>query len=55
MIRTLELEAIIEHAQKEAFNEALDWAAEHVKAYNTVPRVYSDAVVDKESILKGRI
>ena len=38
--------------QNEAYNQAIRDAAENAKAYNTVPRVYSDACVSKESILK---
>jgi hypothetical protein len=43
---------LIELAQKEAYNQALEDAAKSAVAYDTVPRVYSSCVVDKQSILK---
>jgi hypothetical protein len=43
---------LIEQAQKEAYNQALEDAAKSAVAYDTVPRVYSSCVVDKQSILK---
>ena len=43
---------IISDIQTEAYNQAIRDAAENAEAYNTVPRVYSDACVSKESILK---
>ena len=43
---------IIEQAQKDAYNQALEDAAKSAVAYDTVPRVYSSCVVDKQSILK---
>lgn len=43
---------LIAQAQKEAYNQALEDAAKSAVAYDTVPRVYSSCVVDKQSILK---
>ena len=43
---------LIEQAQKEAYNQAIDDAVKSAVAYDTVPRVYSSCVVDKQSILK---
>lgn len=45
-------EDIVKKVQKEAYNQALDDAAKSAVAYDTVPRVYSSCVVDKQSILK---
>ena len=45
---------LIEQAQKEAYNQAIDDAAKSAVAYDTEPRprFYSSCVVDEESILK---
>jgi hypothetical protein len=52
----IEIEDFIEEIQKEAWNEALEAAAENATAYDTVPRAYNGTcVVNKESILKLKI
>ena len=43
---------IIKQAQIEAWNEAIDAAAESATAWSSIPRGYNDATVDKQSILK---
>jgi len=53
-IPTRELSAIIKEAQKEAWNEALDWAASKVYpvSNNGIDEVHAERI--KESILKGK-
>lgn len=46
------LQNIIAEIQREAYNQALEDAAENAKAFDWVQRAYSSCDVDKESILK---
>lgn len=43
---------VIEQAQKEAYNQALEDACNNVVVYDTVPRGYTSCTFDRESILK---
>lgn len=52
---SLDWEELITTIQKEAWNEAVEACAETATAYNSVPRSYYDAIVDRQSILKNKI
>lgn len=43
---------VIEQAQKDAYNQAIEDAVENAVAYDTVPRAYASCMVNKQSILK---
>ncbi|MCE5226489.1 MAG: hypothetical protein LLG05_11625 [Porphyromonadaceae bacterium] len=56
-IPTRELSAIIKETQKEAWNEALDWAVQNARAHGWYDDFDGTLEVEvyKESILKGKI